>query len=83
MENELILNRFLALPDKAKKEALLFMEFLLNKYTSEASIHELSSSQVAKNRAALIRKNAGIVQSNTDISLEALRRENLYGEDER
>ncbi len=83
MENELILNRFLALPDKAKKKALLFMEFLLNKYTSEASIHELSSSQVAKNRAALIRKNTGIFQSNTNISLEALRRENLYGEDRR
>lgn len=77
MENELILNRFLALPDKAKKEALLFMEFLLNKYKSEVSTHELSSSQNAKTRAELIRKNAGIVQSNTDISLEALRRENL------
>lgn len=83
MENELVLNRFLALPDKAKKDALLFMEFLLNKYQSEASTHELSSSQDAKTRAELIRKNAGVFQSNTDISLEALRREHLYGEDER
>ena len=86
MDNQAIISQFLSLPESAKKEALLFMEFLLSKYKSEENSHISSMDDETEKRKKLkdlVKKNAGIIRSKTKISLESLRRENLYGEDER
>lgn len=67
MDNQLILQQFEQLPDKAKEEALLFLEFLISKYEI---VTNQQQPKVQNKRIFGISKGDYQMQSNFNDELE-------------